>query len=177
MKPKYRIGLLISILLSALLLVVTTSASRAQSPRKQVLVIHSYHIGYKWTDDLMLGIRNVFQDEGNVDLRVEYFDTKRISDEEYIKLIVELFKKKYQNTGIDLVLSTDDAALNFLLDYADELFPKTPVAFAGANYFDETRLVGHDQFTGISEEADLSGTLDTALAIHPNVNRVIVVND
>ncbi len=145
--------------------------------RKQVLVINSYHIGYKWTDDIMRGITDVFKASGNVDLRVEYLDTKRISDEKYLEQVSQLFKDKYQDAHLDLIMSSDDAALNFLFKYADNLFPDVPVVFVGANFFDESRLKGYERFTGISEEADIAGTLDLALSLHPETKKVVIVND
>ncbi len=171
------IFLLFSLLLSSLPAFGSPSVALAQSKRKQVLLIHSYHIGYKWTDDIMRGITDVFKGTGGVDLRVEYLDAKRISDEKYLDQVFQLYKTKYQNTHLDVIMSSDDAALNFLFKYADRLFPKVPVVFVGANFFDETRLQGFERFTGVSEEADVAGTLDLALSLHPGVKNIVIVND
>jgi PAS domain S-box-containing protein len=169
--------LFLSLFLSFLPATVDTTFVLAQGERKQVLFINSYHPGYKFSDEITSGVAAVFKKQGNIDLRIEYLDTKRISDPEYFKQISQLFEHKYKNAKLDLVMSSDDAALNFLFENADALFPNTPIVFVGANYFDETRLEGHELFTGISEEADIQGTLDTALAIHPDVNNVVVIND
>ncbi len=164
------IGLLI-------LIGVHPAVAQAQQPVRQVLYINSYHLGYKFSDDITRGISEVFQQEGDINLRVEYLDTKRIDNPEYQEQLYQLFKFKYQDAALDLIISSDDAALNFLFKYADTLFPDVPVVFCGANYFDETRLAGYERFTGVSEEADIRGTIDTALQIHPDVNHIVVVND
>lgn len=151
--------------------------AQAQGERKQVLYINSYHMGFKFSDEILSAITAVFKEQGNIDLRIEYLDTKRINDPEYYKRIYQLFEYKYKDANLDLVMSSDDAALNFLFDNADTLFPDIPVVFVGANFFDVTRLAGHERFTGISEEADIAGTLDIALNLHPETKRVVVVND
>jgi len=148
----------------------------AQQRRWQVFYLNSYHHGYKFSDDILSGIESAFRGQA-IDLRVEYLDTKHISDSAYLESVYRLYKQKYANTRIDLIISSDDAALNFLFKYADDLFPGIPVVFCGANFFDDARLQGHERFTGVSEEIDLRKTLDLALALHPQTRRVAFVND
>ncbi len=153
------------------------SPAVAQSARKQVLFINSYHPGYKFSDDITRALSETFAEQGNIDLRIEYLDTKRVDNAQYLDQVKKLYQTKYKDARLDLILSSDDAALNFLFKNADSLFPDVPVVFVGANFFDNSRLAGYERFTGVSEEADISGTLDVALSIHPNVRKVVVVND
>lgn len=151
--------------------------AHAQTARKQVLFINSYHPGYKFSDDLLKSVSEKFQADGNIDLRVEYLDTKRVNDEFYLRQVYLLYQYKYKDAKLDLIMSSDDAALNFLLKYGDSLFPNIPVVFAGANFFEPARLAEKKLITGISEEADIQGTLDTALSIQPEAKNVIVITD
>lgn len=194
MRVLYRLAI-IGTVLSLLLIPVTPlySASSAQAlystpsapsrqaedaPRRRVLYINSYHRGYKFSDDITQGIEAVLKEPGqNVDLLVEYMDTKRLDSPEYMEELYQLYKVKYGTLKPDLVISSDDAALNFLFKYANELFPDVPVVFSGANYFDVTRLAGFPNFTGVSEIADAQGTLDLALELHPQTRQIVVVND
>ena len=169
--------LLVGLLLSILTAVSHPAGARAQSERKQVLFINSYHPGYKFSDDITNAILATFKERGNIDLRIEYLDTKRIQSAEYFEQVYQVLSLKYGKEQPDLIMSSDDDALNFLIKYADTLFPHVPVVFAGANYFDPTRLEGYENFTGISEEADVAGTLDLALSLHPEVTNIVVVND
>jgi ABC-type uncharacterized transport system substrate-binding protein/putative methionine-R-sulfoxide reductase with GAF domain len=169
--------ILLSLLLSFLPTVDQPSSAFAQGERKDVLLINSYHQGYKWTDDITRAIVATFDEQDSVNLRIEYLDTKRIDSAEYLEGVYQLFETKYAKSQPDLIMSSDDVALNFLFKYADKLFPNVPVVFTGANYFDETRLQGYDNVTGISEEADIAGTLDLALNLHPGVQTIMVVND
>lgn len=143
-----RAPVLLVILLSALLLL--PRHAHAQTQRKQILYINAYHPGYKFSDDIERALNERFAELGNIDLRVEYLDAKRIASPEYFDEVARLYQTKYANATPDLIISSDDAALNFLFNYGDTLFPQVPVVFVGANYFDETRLQGFERFTGIS---------------------------
>lgn len=146
--------------------------------QKRVLYINSYHKGYKFSDDETRGIESVLGVEGeNVDLRIEYMDTKHYASDAYYSALRDLYRFKYGNTRFDLVVASGDTALSFLLQNADALFPNTPVVFCGASFFDESRLADQKLYTGVSEEIDIKGTLDIALKLHPNTKRIVVVND
>lgn len=167
----------LAILVSILLVATQPSSALAQSARKQVLFINSYHPGYKFSDDITRAITETFAEQGNIDLRIEYLDTKRVDNPEYYEQVKTLYQVKYKNAKLDLVMSSDDAALNFLFKYADSLFPNVPVVFVGANFFDVNRLAGYERFTGISEEADIAGTLEVALQIHPATRQIVIITD
>ncbi len=143
---------------------------------KKVLLLHSYHTGYKWTDD----ITSAVQDElyGNkVDLRIEHLDTKRYFTPQYLNLQKESLSKKYTSTQFDVVLVSDNHALNFALDFRPELFPDTPIVFCGVNSFKQEMLKGHKNITGINESVGVRKTVDLMLSIHPETKRIVVVND
>lgn len=168
----------LALMLAALILSAShPTPAAAQTARKQVLFINSYHQGYKFSDDITRALFETFNQQGNIDLRIEYLDTKRVDSAEYLEQVRQLLQEKYKNAKLDLIMSSDDAALNFLFKNADSLFPGVPVVFVGANFFDVSRLDGYERFTGISEEADIAGTLDVALGMHPEVSKVVVVND
>ena len=105
------------------------SLSYAQSTeKKKVLILNSYHIGYKWTDDIVKAIQHVLSDK-SISLYIEYMDTKRISDERYFQQLHEIYKLKYDKVKFDVIISSDDDAFNFLGKYRDDIFPNTPVVF------------------------------------------------
>jgi len=64
--------------------------------KMDVLVLHSYHQGYKWTDDVNAGILSVLEGEAaeaqvgaKIEVQIEYMDTKRIYDEKYVQHLYE----------------------------------------------------------------------------------------
>jgi len=149
-----------------------------QIPKKSVLVFNSYHKDYKWSDNIIEGITSVFGPNArNIDLQVEYMDTHRISDNEYLNQLFETYKYKFREKKFDVIIAADDPAFSFLLKYHEQLFPGTPIVFCGVNYFVDSMLVGQDLFTGVVEGQDIQSTLDVALKLHPNTKNIYVIND
>ncbi len=173
-----KIRVVIVLFLAFLTFIASIFISYAQvGQKRQILVIHSYHRGYKWTDEIMEGIEAAFNNRDDIDLWVEYMDTKRLFDEEYIHRLYEVYEYKFASQDFDVIISSDDNAFNFLVDYRDELFPDTPVVFCGVNFFEDSALAGRELFTGVSEDADVREGIDIALKLHPNTAHIAVVND
>ncbi len=144
----------------------------------RVLVLNSYHQGYKWTDDMGRGIEKVFKEsQVPYEISVDFMDTKRLFNAEYLKVLKGLFREKYEDMLFDVIISTDDNAFNFLLEHRDNLFAGAPVVFCGVNNMDEKLLAGRTGFTGVSEEPDFKANIDTILKIHPNTNEIAVAID
>ena len=146
--------------------------------RKHLLILNSYTPGYKWTADVIRGISDaVRRADKNVSIQNEFMDTKRASDDEYFRLLYEMYRYKFRNSQFDAVITTDNDAFNFLLKHRDQLFPATPVVFCGVNYFEPSQLAGAQLFTGVNETVDFKATLDLALKLHPNTRQIVVIND
>jgi methyl-accepting chemotaxis protein len=153
-------------------------AQAQTAPKKLVVVLNSYNQGYKWTDDIVNGIRTAMAPmQAQIEFQFEYMDTKRIFDEEYVKRLYTIYQYKYSKRAPDLILSSDDDAFNFLVKYRDELFPGSPVVFCGVNYFTTEALKGQRGFTGVNEEADVRSTIELALKLHPDTRQIVIVND
>ena len=154
-----------------------TNESLVIIPKKRVLVLNSYHEGYHWADRLMSGVHSVFADEGDIELYIEYMDTKRCTDTTYYELLKETYRYKYRDTSIDVIVACDDNALDFLLAYRDQIFPEIPVSFCGIVDFQPDRIEGHTNYTGIYESYDAEGTLQLILKNHPMARNIYVIAD
>ncbi len=85
---------------------------------------------------------------------------------------------KYGNQTFDLIISSDDNAFNFLLEYREDLFPDTPIVFCGVYNREAPNLVDPSVFTGIVEWAtEVKATLDQAFKFHPETKKVIIIAD
>ena len=158
--------------------VVLMPLSVQGAPPRQLLVVHSYHMGYKWTDEMTQGIATALRKEGKiVQVRYEYMDTKRVSDPAYFELLFEAYRYKFRTARFDVIIATDNDAFEFLKRYRDALFPEAPVVFCGVNYFEPSQLEGKKLFTGVNEAADIKATLDLALQFHPATRQIVVIND
>ena len=145
---------------------------------ERVLVLHSYHKGYDWTDSMETAIEEILLPRG-VELYVEYMDTQRNLTERTFELLAEVYQDRYLDTGIrfDAIIATDDPALAFLLRFRDEIFPGTPVVFNGINNLDPQRIPVRAGYTGVNEAIDIPGTLELALQLRPETDRVFVISD
>ena len=144
---------------------------------KRVLVLNSYHETYHWTDRIMEGVKTVLEPQADVELYIDYMDTKRSSDETHFQLLRDLYAHKYNLIEFDAIVSSDDHALNFLLQYRDALFPGVPVFFCGINDFHPDLIAGRQLFSGVYESYDVAGTFDLMLRIHPRTKTIVTITD
>jgi len=176
-RPRLRPDLLV-ILIAVIILVLPRFAA-AQDTRN-VLVLHSYHQGLNWTDRISAGIESQLRPlSGTIELHYEYLDTKRNAGDDYFERMAEFERFKVARTQIEfeVIISSDDNALRFLLEYGDELYPGVPVVFCGVNNYSPELLEGTDHITGVLETIDFAGTLSLMSRLHPDRDRVLVMVD
>ena len=146
------------------------------TPYHHILILNSYHKGYKWSDDIVKGIEDHLQ--GNLfDIRTEYMDTKRIADPGYLDQLAQVYRYKFADNQFDLIISSDDTAFNFVRKHHDTLFHKAPVMACGLNAFDPEKDLWPHLRAVVPERYDIEGTLNAALMIHPEADTIYVIND
>lgn len=147
----------------------------AYSENKTILILHSYNEGLLWTDELNNSIIKTISSDSTteVDFRIEYLDTKHFESPLYFKNFANFFLTKYKAIRFDLVVSTDNAAFNFLTEFRDSLVGKPPVVFCGLNYVDKIPV----NFTGILEDIDIQSNIQTILSLHPQYRKLYFVID
>jgi PAS domain S-box-containing protein len=141
-----------------------------------VLVLHSYHKA-DWTDSLMEGIESVFGERNDLELRVEYMDTKTSYSPAYLERLAEIYRIKYEKIRFDLILTSDDNALLFALENQERLFQGAPVVFCGVNRYSPDLLADHPNVTGVVEKGDFHDTLKSMEALLPRPSRLAVISD
>ncbi len=161
-------------LLLSVLLAPCNAAAAGQSPRK-VLLLTSYHQGDRWNDSVVQGVREALEALDSVSLSIENLDMRRYTNQDHSRMTKEYIRAKYQDRPQDLVLVSDDPALNFLLTVREDLFPNTPVVFCGINNFTPKRIQGQHSITGINEALSLEATLELALKLFPKTTRIMAV--
>ena len=151
----------------------------AHATPKRMLVLHSYHKGFQWTENVQQGIElSLAEATGDSpELFVEYMDTKRFSPDRVFPQLQKLYAELYSSLQPDVILTSDDNAFNFMIAYGKELFPGVPVVFCGVNNFQDEIIAGRDNFTGVLEDYDLRSTISLALDLHPQAKHVVVITD
>jgi diguanylate cyclase (GGDEF)-like protein/PAS domain S-box-containing protein len=163
-----------------LLLVAVTTLLFLAAPcsATNILILHSYHSDYPWTDSIDNGMKEVLNREfPDATLFVEYMDSKHHPQEELFPGLERLLTGKYAAKNLDIILCSDDNALDLLLTHHHQLFPGVPVVFCGINDFSDTRLAGRTGITGVTENHDLQGLLELALRLHLQTKTVAVISD
>ena len=144
--------------------------------KKNVLILNSYHQGYKWTDDITRGILSALAPEsGDTRIFIEYMGTKWVKGAPYFEALRNIMKLKFAKTRFDLIISSDNDAFNFLRKYRDDIFGRVPTVFCGVNYLNASELEGLELFTGISETADIKECLELALRLHPLTKKILII--
>ena len=146
--------------------------------RKNILILNSYHESMPWSTNIKEAIYGVLQSETqNNDFYIENMDTKKYNDNSYYKNLSVLYKNKYHNTDFDLILSSDNNALEFLKKYRNEIFGKVPVVFGGINNYNPSMLEGHEKYTGVAESISYEKNIQLILKLNPAVKNIFFVND
>jgi len=159
-------------------LAVPTAAFGHNGIQHKVLILHSYHHGLQWTNDVMDGIDSVFKDsEMEIEMFVEYMDTKRHDPKAFSPILFDLYKKRYRDEQFDAIIVSDNNALEFLLAYRDELFPAVPVIFCGINNYSDAMIKGQNKITGVAEALSIQKTINLARLLNPDLKLIAVVND
>ena len=145
---------------------------------KNVLIINSYNQNHDWSAQEYEGLRKAFSADQGVTLFIEYMDWKQYPTEKNLEHLYNYYKYKYAAKKIDMVITTDDAALIFALKHRHELFSDAPIVFGGV--YKETSnilLEGANNVTGIYEQADPEGTIAAAKKMVPQMKEVYIVHD
>ena len=146
--------------------------------RKKILVLHSYHQGLRWTDNVNLGIQKVMDSVGNkYVIDYEYLDTKRNPSPEYLDKLIELYDLKLTKEKYDAIIVSDNNALSFVRNHGHKYFEKAPIVFCGINHFKDEMIEGMQNITGVAEEVDWDGVIDLILTTRPNAKQLVVIND
>ncbi|WP_238883157.1 ABC transporter substrate binding protein [Clostridium sp. YIM B02551] len=144
-----------------------------------VLLINSYDSTFTWTKEETSGIFKTLNNSNmNIKTNVEYMDWKNYPYDENIENIKNQLKYKYSNKKIDLIITTDDAALDFALKNRDDITGNVPIVFCGVyGYSANLILRNYNNITGALERIDTKGTLSAALKIYPGTKKVYVIHD
>jgi len=180
-----------SLILAAIALLCLHSHQASANAAHRVLILNSYHPTFEWNRVLLQGIESTFNSAPQkVTWDVEYMDTKNFNDQKYYQNLLQLLKNKAQDHHYRLIITVDNNALLFLLNYRDQLYPDIPIVFCGVDTYHNSMynwrplpttiddiLNNHSAVTGVVEDLGHAQTIEAALQLHPSANQLIVVND
>lgn len=146
----------------------------------KVLLLNSYHPQYHWTHANSQGIQqelsSVVADE---DLYIEFMDSRRFVDDPiHRQALAHLYQHKYSQLKPDIIISTDDFALDFLLQYRDNIFPGIPIVYNGIHFDPTEKLAGLNDVVGIVEGEAITQNLQLIAQLHQGeIDEIIILSD
>ena len=173
----YRIA---TIVLAALCCIgfLLPQASQAAKPRKNVLLLNSYENGYPWSDTIVQGVKQRFaRSPYDVDLQVEYMDSKRHTSKAMHAMLLDLYAYKFKNIRFDAIIVSDNYAFEFLQHHGPTFFPGVPFIFCGVNDLDPQGIRHKELFSGIAENIDAVETIRLALKLRPATRHIVVIGN
>lgn len=173
---KEKTGIIIAFV--GLFIILLTTRTYAREENKRVLYISSYNENFLSVPDQIEGIRSVLEPE-KIQLDLEYMDTKRFYTEESLRLFHDTLKYKLESLPpYDAVIVGDDNALQFVLDYQEELFQGLPVVFIGVNDLSRAELAEKNEYiTGIIEEMSVQDNIELGIKINPAATKIVAIVD
>jgi len=155
---------------------IITSPLRAQ--QQSVLLIASYHPSFPTYRKQVRGLRSVF-DKNTIHLDVEHLDSKRIPYDRASDQLFQSLKMKVKYVArYSCIITADDNALKFVLQYRKKLFGNIPVVFFGVNDIDfALKQNQNPDVTGIIESVSMEETLGLMKNLNPGVKNFVAISD
>jgi len=110
--------------------------------------------------------------EGGVDYYTEYFDFLRFPQPQYESVYLDFLRRKYEGRHFDLLILMGDPVIDFISRYRSVLFGGTPAVFYTIN----PPRGRPANSTGLINPLRFKASIDLALALQPDLERVYVVS-
>lgn len=162
---------------AVLFILVVGADARADTP-KNILVLHTYHQGWEWTDRITEGIQSAVKPfERDIALYFEYLDMGRAIGASDLDALAELMKFKWQQTAFGVIVAAGEGALRFVRQHGPQLFPGVPVVFCAVSPEIPAVMSLDREMTGVVSDTHHEATLRLMLTMHPEVRRIVVLVD
>ncbi|MBL8210636.1 MAG: response regulator [Bryobacterales bacterium] len=162
----------------AVLPVVLLAASGSlPASAADILILHSYRVGYEWTDELNRGFVDAFAETPGVSLFFHFLDSRRAAYPSNAPAFRDYLARKHHGRTFRLIFAADDEALDFIVRWGDTLFPHTPVVFCGISSKDLVEHLPRHRFTGLIETFNAAGILAIAHSLRPSARHLYFISD
>ena len=147
-------------------------------PPKRVLVLYwdnkDFRGNIRFDENFKLAMQSA-QVEG-FEYHPEYYESTRFPDEGHASSFRNYLREKYRGSTIDVVVTTADAPLGFLLKNRADLFPTSPIVTIANDPPDADTLTAGPGIAAIVHQSTHRKTLDLALSLHPDAENIFVVS-
>ncbi|MBN1768888.1 MAG: hypothetical protein JXR50_07495 [Prolixibacteraceae bacterium] len=162
-------------ILMCLFIFVVSTTTQAQE-NKNILLLNSYHYGFRWSDEITDGIKDAIEEIQNTTLFVGYLDAKRNPNFYDTNIFKDAFRRKYQDKQFDIVIVSDNAAFDFLMVNHD--MPcwenATYIATGISNY---KSVIDTDNLYIVPEISTFDKTFKNIFSFFPETNELVFITD
>ena len=110
-----------------------------------------------------------------VQIHTEFLEESRFPGERYGRLLHAFLRDKYTGRPVRLVFAVGPAALDFLLQHRDTLFPGVPIVFSALGRDDLKLPALPAGVTGIWRPVAAADTVDVARHLQPDTEELVVI--
>ncbi|MFY9706257.1 MAG: sigma 54-interacting transcriptional regulator, partial [Desulfobacterales bacterium] len=144
---------------------------------KRVLVILD-RADLPWLNILTQSLQAALQSTSPypVDLHIEYTDQGRYPDDIHRQKLTELYRLKYVDVPMDLVIGVGDEAADLLVEYGVRLFGEIPMIIISANPKTLQRDFLKPNMTSLLWGVDIQGNVTLIEELMPNTRRLFIVS-
>ncbi|WP_051283743.1 PAS domain S-box protein [Desulforegula conservatrix] len=164
------------IILSLLTIGLNESIAQARpANEKHILILYAYGYGGRGVELFSDGFFDAITRAGFPvsNVHAEYLDLQRNKDIlNYRQDLTEMLLKKYGQRQIDLIITVQQPALEFLLKDCNGIAPDAPVITLQNRPLLESEKMGR-RIVGEINQFDIKGTLERALELFPQTRKVL----
>ncbi|MDD3137608.1 MAG: ABC transporter substrate binding protein [Lachnospiraceae bacterium] len=153
------------------------AADGEQIVHPRILFLSSYAYDWDSVPDQLSGVASVLSTKAK--MSYVFMDTKKHDYDEVKESIFSEIQTDIDLNGqYDTVILEDDAALDFALEYREDLFSGVPMVFEGINTEEKASLAHEDPLiTGMIEFFPYQDTIELARKLYPNATKIVGVSD
>jgi len=111
-----------------------------------------------------------------IEFFTEFLEPTRFPGEQQEQVFQQFLREKYADRKLAVLIAVGAPALEFLVKYRATLFPDTPIVFCGVEQREIDALAIGPRIIGVPAQVDFTGTLELALRLQPDTQRVVVVS-
>ena len=157
---------------------ILTNQSNQNSTQKSVLHISSYYPDNPWESHIKSGIDTVIGDNPDiVYYNIPLYANRFRTGFEQAKNAYYTIRTMFRSTPPDIVIASDNNAINFVCDYYRVLFNGVPVVFCGQNGDCDKLWELGSNATGVFESIPAAETVEQIMNLFPETTGLFVIND
>ena len=162
-------------ILCAFFCVLSALRASAQANAKNVLIIYGSDPSTEHGSLELVESTVRAQVPEPVNFHVIHLDHQRLEDEFYRRSLAETLRRGYSEVKPDLLLVAFGQALQFVMDYRDQMFPHVPIVFMAVSASELEGMRTLSGMSGFAGSVGIQATIDLALRLHPDASTVAII--